>query len=133
MNCNNIQSTNFGMAYKITDKKGFIECVNKMSIEDASKLNEQMRSALEKLKSTKYADVETLKIGDKLNHSITYKRPYINEAGNVAYQQCSGTTFQTLFLEKAVADALIQENKMASVDACKKQMAELLNASTKSV
>ena len=131
MRCSNVQSTNFGMAYRIGGNKAdYIRHMNQQSLPVVTELNAQMKKAIEALgtekqSATKFADVESYIANDKLFHNVYYRYPYLDNDGSVVYKKTKGTIIYEK-LDDAVKEALNMEKNLTEVDAQKKEQSKLI-------
>ena len=118
----NVQSPNFGMAYKVSEMKNLTRYLNNQEPKAISELSTKMLEAAEKLKDTKYTNVFLTADdkGENLYHIFRYYEPKFNEKGVV--ENYLWTTTLGSDIDNAVAEALEKEKAMtAAFEYAKKQ------------
>lgn len=125
MEIRNVQSTNFGMAYKklSSTKELNAKYLSSLETKELAELNENMKKATEALKNTAYAHLHSWidEKDMKLKNYIEYYNPYLNKDCNLAYslaQEVTSEKFddainQTLHIDKVVADRRVAMQEMA--------------------
>ena len=79
----NLQPISFGMAHRIENLQEFRKAVNTLIPEERIKLAQEIKDAIEALKDTRFADVDTFVSEGRILHQCSLSAPELDENGNV--------------------------------------------------